>query len=140
MTMLENIERLRRCIVEKKRVAEQLHAMTPAPAPIAMDGLPHGTGGGDGVERYIDARDALRRRIDKLQGEIDTRYRATAPFVESIPTELLGVLCNYYFNDYTVLEVATALSISKRTVYERLEKIKTLAQEQKLYGNPEQWG
>lgn len=140
MTALDNLERLRRCVIDTRKLREQLAALSPAPAPIVLDGLPHGAGGTGSIERLIDARDVLQKRLSVLSTEIEIRCKAAEPFLETLPPEQITVTCDYYLRGNTVKETAEYCGVAERRVYERLRKIREAARGMELHGNPEQWG
>lgn len=139
MTALDNLVRLRRCVIDARKLKEQLTALSPAPAPIVLDGLPHGEGGGGSVERLIDARDVLQKRLVALNVEIKARYKGAEPFLQAVDPALYEVTCVYYLSGSTVKKTAGQCGIAERTVYERLCKIREAARGMELQGNAEMW-
>lgn len=128
MTTLERLTLLRRELAEAGRLAQTLSAMQPSPPPVRLDGMPRARGGAsDGVDRLIDARDMLARRIAEKRERAGALAADAAAFLNTLGAELYAFAVEYYLSAAPVAVVAEHLDVSVSTAYDRLRKIKAAA-------------
>lgn len=127
-TMLDNLERHRRCVLLMRELEEKRRALPAGLASAPIDGMPHGAQASSSVERITETREEISMRIGLLDGEAHALYRALLPFLlDGLPRELSGTAWLYYVNARAVPVVANAQRITMRTVYNRLHRIRRIA-------------
>ena len=109
---LESIRKLTRQIAAKQA---EYSAMQPAPKPVKLDGLPHGSGDGGEMDALIDAREEMRKRIVKLRGQLGKLEGEVKPFVDGLPEHLHTFAINYYIEGKSLKAVAAIMDRDERT-------------------------
>ena len=127
-TMLEKLVRIRELTQRIRTKQAEYKNMLPALAPIKLDGLPHRSSEGDGMEELVDARAEMETRIWNMAKELTTLQYEVKPFVDALPERLHTFAMNYYYDSNDMENVAVIMGKGKSTLYKYNDEIRKLGE------------